>query len=290
MAVTWALIDPVMTAARPIAAFFSAFFTGVMENILAPEERSDPRAGPDLCCPVDACCDGRNCPPDEHSRHHSFLEKLEAGLKYAVTDVWADLAGWFLMGLLIAGVIAAILPGELLASHLGGGVGSMLLMLAVGIPIYICATASTPVAAALIMKGASPGTALVFLLAGPATNITSLSVITGILGKRGSTIYLLSLSVCAVVCGLLLDGIYLSFGISASAAIGRASEVLPSWVNTAGAVLLLALSVKPVAEKMKRILPGMNKDNPDKKDVTCCSDGTSGRSQRGVPGQKTSPG
>jgi uncharacterized membrane protein YraQ (UPF0718 family) len=277
MAVTWALIDPVMTVARPVAAFFSAFLTGIMENLLAPQGQmhgTGDATEPDRSCQVDSCCDGKGCPPEEHSRHHSFLEKVVAGLKFAVTDVWADLAGWFLMGLLIAGVIAAILPGELFASHLGGGVGSMLLMLAVGIPIYICATASTPVAAALIMKGASPGTALVFLLAGPATNVTSLSVITGILGKRGTAVYLLCLSACAVISGLVLDAVYMSFGISATAAIGQASGGLPHWLKVAGAIIILALSVRPVSEKLKKLFAGKGRKVDGKEDRTCCSGGT----------------
>ncbi len=277
MAVTWALIDPVMTIARPVAAFFSAFFTGIMENIFGQGEEQVLEANssmPDQSCPVDSCCDGKNCPPEEHSAHHSFFEKLAAGLRFAVTDVWSDLAVWFLAGVLIAGIIAVALPGDLLTSHLGGGIGSMLLMLLVGIPIYICATASTPVAAALIMKGASPGTALVFLLAGPATNVTSLSVITGILGKRGTVIYLLSLSVCAVISGLVLDIVYMSFGISATAAIGQASEMMPYWLKTAGAVTLLALSVKPVASRLKKIFFSRKKPPENRQSVSCCSSGT----------------
>ena len=91
----------------------------------------------------------------------------------------------------------------------------MLIMLIVGIPMYICATASTPVAAALILKGVSPGAALVFLLVGPATNVTSLSVLLGLLGKRATAIYLIMLSFFAVLSGLVLDMIYSGFGVSA---------------------------------------------------------------------------
>ena len=132
----------------------------------------------------------------------------------------------------------------------------MLIMLLVGIPMYICATASTPVAAALILKGVSPGAALVFLLVGPATNVTSLSVLFGLLGKRATAIYLVMLSLFAVVSGLALDMIYNSFGISASAIAGQAGEVIPPWLQLIGAILVVMLSVKPLYVILKRFWSG----------------------------------
>ena len=79
-------------------------------------------------------------------------------------------------------------------------------------PFYICATASTPIAAALILKGVSPGAALVFLLAGPATNVATLTVLVNILGKRAAVIYLLAIAVCAVLFGLAVDQVYAVLG------------------------------------------------------------------------------
>lgn len=168
LAITYALLDPVMTVARPVAAFTTATVAGIAENTFnSPEnERS---ATPDLTCPVDACCDGKDCPPEGHKKHHTLKQKVIAGFKYALTNVWGDMAGWFLLGLLLAGLITTLVSEEILVRYLGGGLPSMLLMLAVGIPLYICATASTPVAAALILKGVSPGAALVFLLGYPQT-------------------------------------------------------------------------------------------------------------------------
>ncbi len=213
IAITYALLDPIMTVARPVAAFVTAVAAGFAENILKSQKEEDWVRVVDRSCPVDGCCDGEECPPEEHARHHSLREKLWAGLRYTVDDLWGDLAGWFFAGLLLAGVIAALIPREIMATYLGGGLQSMLIMLLVGIPMYICATASTPVAAALILKGVSPGAALVFLLVGPATNVTSLSVLFGILGKRATFIYLAALSLFAVVSGLVLDYVYNVFGI-----------------------------------------------------------------------------
>ena len=245
ISITWALLDPIMTVARPVSAFISAFAAGCAENFFNPPGKAQ-QARPDLSCPIDNCCDGTDCPPEEHKHHHSLLEKLKIGTKYAATDLWADLAGWFFVGILLAGLISVLFPDAVIAKYLGGGIGSMLLMLTFGIPLYICATASTPIAAAFIMKGVSPGTALVFLLVGPATNVTSLSVLVGLLGKRATVLYLTSIAVVSVLCCLAVDAIYLSLGISAVTAVGQAAEVLPHWMMLSATLLLLALSVRPL--------------------------------------------
>ena len=245
IAVTYALLDPIMTVARPVVAFVTAVAAGVAENLLGSGKNGGAEAA-DLTCPVDACCDGKNCSPDEHKRHHTFLEKIRAGLRYAFTEVWADLAGWFLVGLLLAGLITTAVPAEIMTRYLGGGLKSMLAMLALGIPLYICATASTPIAAALILKGVSPGAALVFLLAGPATNATSLTVLIGVLGKRATVIYLATIAISTVLFGLVVDQLYLSLGLSPKALVGQASEVVPVWGQVAGAFTLLVLSIRPL--------------------------------------------
>jgi uncharacterized membrane protein YraQ (UPF0718 family) len=270
IAITYALLDPIMTVARPVSAFVTAVAAGISENLLHTQKDEDWNRVIDRSCPIDNCCDGTECPPEEHASHHTFTEKLWSGLRFAVDDLWGDLAGWFFAGLLLAGIIAALIPEELMSQYLGGGLHSMLIMLLVGIPMYICATASTPVAAALILKGVSPGAALVFLLVGPATNVTSLSVLFGLLGKRATAIYLFMLSLFAVLSGMLLDLIYNSYGISASAIAGQAGEVIPFWLQLTGAIIVILLSVKP----LYLFVHGMfNKKNVcgDDKNEDCCT-------------------
>ena len=215
----------------------------------------DEPVSPDLSCPVDSCCDGLDCPPEIHKAHHGFSEKLKFGIRYAFKELWNDIAAWFLVGLLLAGLVTTLIPTEVLGRYLGGGLPSMLIMLAAGIPLYICATASTPIAAALILKGISPGAALVFLLAGPATNITSLTVLYGILGKKTTAIYLSAIAVMAVVAGLALDQVYALLGISAQAIAGQAAELVPRWAQIAGALVLLAISVKPAYRAVRARIP-----------------------------------
>ena len=249
MALTYALLDPTMTIARPVAAFTSAATAGITENLLSKEQMT--MATPDMSCPVDGCCDGTDCLPQEHRNHHTFPEKLWAGVKYALIDLWGDMASWFLVGLALAGVITTLVPTEMMTRYLGGGLPAMLIMLAAGIPLYICATASTPIAAALILNGVSPGAALVFLLVGPATNITSLTVLFGVLGKRATVIYLTSIAFSAVIFGLALDQIYSILGISAQAVAGQAADWIPHWTQIIGAILLLILSARPIYETIR---------------------------------------
>jgi uncharacterized membrane protein YraQ (UPF0718 family) len=245
ISITYALLDPIMTIARPLVAFVTASVAGIADNLFG-NRMDKKRIIPDFSCPVDNCCDGNNCDPDTHRRHHTFFEKIAAGVGYAFSDLWEDIAKWFLFGLLLAGLITVLIPDDIFSRYLGSGLPAMLLMLAVGIPLYICATASTPIAAALILKGVSPGAALVFLMAGPATNVASLTVLIGTLGKRSTAIYLTAIAVCSVLLGLAVDQVYLSFGVSAKAMVGQASEVLPLWAQWAGALVVLVLSIKPI--------------------------------------------
>ncbi|MGE4560018.1 MAG: SO_0444 family Cu/Zn efflux transporter [Desulfobulbus sp.] len=243
IAVSWALLDPLMTVARPVAAFFTAFVAGLLENLI--EGTKQPDSPPPLpMAPLGLAPCG-----DEHCGCSRTTEKgrenrLVTGMRYAVNEIWGDLAGWFFIGLVIAAFITTLVPDDFVNRHLGGGIGSMLLMLVAGVPMYICATASTPIAAAMILKGASPGTALVFLLSGPATNVTALAVLVRILGKKGLAVYLASIAVISVVCGLVLDALYLRLGLSAAATIGHVNEALPDWLMIGATLILLLLSAR----------------------------------------------
>jgi len=202
-----------------------------------------------------AACAGGSCGCGDSQQATGSLRTLGQGLRSAVTDIWGDLAGWFFIGIVLAACITVMIPDDLITRHLGGGIHAMLLMLVIGIPMYICATASTPIAAALILKGVSPGAALVFLLAGPATNVAALAVLVKILGKRGVAVYLLSIAVVSVLCGLALDGLYFSLGISAAATIGEVAETLPDWLMLAGTGVLILLSVAVLLHRMARKKP-----------------------------------
>lgn len=119
----------------------------------------------------------------------------------------------------------------------------MLVMLAAGIPMYVCATSSTPIAAALILKGLNPGAALVFLLAGPATNAATINIVKTVFNTRALVIYLSMISICSLLMGYLVDLIYDLLGIKASAVVGQASELFPESIQFAAAAILAGLII-----------------------------------------------
>ena len=173
------------------------------------------------------------------------------------------------MGLFFAGLISAFIPDDVFVRYMGaGGLTAMLIMLAMGMPLYICATASTPIAAALILKGISPGAALVFLLVGPATNVTSLTVLFGLLGKKATAIYFVTIACIAVLFGLAVDQVYLSLGLSPQAMMGKASEVVPQWMKLAGAFTLLIFSIKPLYSGLTKLFI-KNKNRALEPDCNC---------------------
>jgi len=234
IALTYALMDPLMTLARPVAAFVTAVLAGVAENFLGRQEA--PAEPSRLPC---------GCPEEPLPSGAGLSARVREGLRYAFGDLLGDLALWLAVGFLLAGLISVLVPDTFIQAHLGAGVLPLFVMLAVGIPLYMCATASTPIAAALILKGLSPGAALVFLLAGPATNVASLTALAGTLGVRSTARYLLAISVGAVAAGFALDRIYAVLGLSARALVGASAEVFPPAVGLASALLLIALALRP---------------------------------------------
>jgi len=125
-------------------------------------------------------------------------------------------------------------------------------MMFLGIPVYVCATASVPVAAALILKGLTPGAALVFLMTGPATNAASFVTIWKVLGKSTAITYLATVAGCAILSGVLLD--YTASGVDFEIA-ARPGWMLPATVKYLSAVALLAVLGLAVFSRAKRMRP-----------------------------------
>jgi hypothetical protein len=194
IAVTYALINPAMTILRPVAAFISAAVAGLAVDAWGGRE-ADAERGHDTDCQV---CGDHDCETD-----HAWTTRLRGSLRYIVNDFFPDIANWLLLGLVISGIVAALVPSDFLARVPVST--QLILAVAAGVPIYICASASTPIAAVLMAKGVSPGAALVFLLVGPATNLASLLVVGRRLGKRTAIIYLFSLVFVALLIGWLVN-------------------------------------------------------------------------------------
>ena len=143
----------------------------------------------------------------------------------------------------LTGIIATALPPSIIENYLTGGLVSMLAMLWISIPVYTCASSSTPLAAALVMKGLSPGAALVFLLAGPATNLGSVVVLLKFLGARVVAVYLAVVVAVTLLAGWAVDWGYHALGMNPRATFGSAGDFVPSSVKVAGAVIMLVLLI-----------------------------------------------
>jgi uncharacterized membrane protein YraQ (UPF0718 family) len=239
IAVTYALLGPFMALVRPVAAIVSALFTGLLNSLLVPQEEA---IKPAITLPIaDAapcgCADGA-CGTTTRSDNSGIWQRSGQGLRYAFTDILDDIWLWLLAGLVLAALVMSFIPPDSLASW-GDGVDAMLLMLLVGIPMYICATASTPLAAAMMLAGISPGTVLVFLLAGPATNLATMGVIQREMGLRTLVLYLLGISISSILLGLLTNQLVSAWEISIPIGDIVEGNETGEWVAAvSGAVLL----------------------------------------------------
>lgn len=231
ISLTWALMDPIMTVARPLGGLCTALGAGSLVNLLVRKRLDNSDDSPGAAAVAPACDAGpaaraADLPHDhghehEHGHDHdhahgperpaarrSALRVLAEALRYAFGPLLADLTPWLLLGFALSGLITSIVPADFFGGVVPDGWPAMLLMLVVGIPLYICAAASTPVAAALIAKGLDPGAALVLLLAGPAVSVASLPVVSQLLGRRVMLAYLSSIAAGALAFGFGVDAIY----------------------------------------------------------------------------------
>jgi len=239
VSVSWALLDPLLTVARPVGAVISALFSGSLVNLLVRRglDRERAPASAAAAAQPDCCADEAAHTRAEPAR----VSWPRAALSYGFVEMLDDLAPSLVLGLALSAAISVLLPPDALDPAWRGGLLGMLLMLAVAIPIYVCASASTPIAASLIHKGFSPGAALVFLLVGPATNLGSLFVLARELGRRAVLTMLVGLSLSALALGALVDWLYLALAIVPSARLGEHAHEVPSGLATACAVLLVLL-------------------------------------------------
>ncbi|MCL4222599.1 MAG: SO_0444 family Cu/Zn efflux transporter [Phycisphaerales bacterium] len=134
-------------------------------------------------------------------------ERIRAGLRHGFVTMPVDLAPWLAIGLVLAAAVTAAVPAGWIENNIGTGIGAMLLMLLIGIPLYICATSSTPLAYTLVAAGLSPGAALVLLLAGPATNTATIAWALKDLGVKATAIYLGTIAVVSVAAGVVFDAL-----------------------------------------------------------------------------------
>jgi hypothetical protein len=234
---SFAVLHPVLAVARPLAAIVTAAVTGLMV-----ERWSRP---PAAMAAQDAAC---ACPPSASAERGAL--GLAGGLRYAFVDLFAEVARFLLPVFLLTALLTTWIEPSSLQGLVGSQWLQMLLMLAVSVPIYVCASAATPLAAALIGAGLSPGAALVFLLAGPATNLTTILVAVRILGGRGALVYVLAVAGVSLLAGVLLDLVFERLDAGPAAVFHDHSHL--AWWHWVGGAVLLALVLAHLTGLMHR--------------------------------------
>jgi uncharacterized membrane protein YraQ (UPF0718 family) len=261
ISVSYVLLGPFMAIIRPIAAIYSAIVAGVLvgrddknEQEMTKEHNlessccssKDEVVEKMSCCSKtpkkeveSSCCANK----DEHINVSGHWHKFSQAVVFSCTKLLEDTVTWLLIGLFFAALIQTYVPADFFTQW-GNGVLAMIVVILVSIPMYICATASTPIAAGLLLSGVSPGAVLVFMLAGPATNIATLGVVANELGKRAVISYLTGVIGMAIVFGLLTDYLVEHFDIEVAPMLGEHHEVLPLWFAQLSGFLLIALILR----------------------------------------------
>lgn len=237
--ITYGLMGWAYALARPIIAFITGIFGGLITDKL--HDNSEVVA-------QESCS---TCATDAENLH--WFDRI---FKYAFVDFLQDISRWLVIGLVLASIISIIVPDNFFESGIfSEPILSILLVLVASIPLYVCATGSVPIAAVLLMKGISPGAAIVFLMAGPATNIATFTVLWNSIGKRSTMIYLASIIIGALFFGIIIDYLLPSSWQSLFL-ITEFQDVhhhfLPHWLSLSSAILLIVLIVNA---EIQRFIP-----------------------------------
>lgn len=305
--VNYAMLDPLMTVLRPVAALFTGALAGLAVNRFdsesgparpfpsdwelglgqdghtppfplgapaprapapalrefpvpkpdtppgasprpAPTARPFSGMGPPVPCACSASC---SCSGEPAEQPKGFFARFVAGQAYAFGEMLPDIGLWLLGGVLLAAMLGAALPPDGFKALPGGELGAMLAMLVLGMPLYVCASASTPVAAAMVLHGLSPGAALVFMLAGPATNAASVVILWRLFGPKSTLVYLFFVAAGALAFGLLADAAYWALGLDASGWLALDVKEDPGAFAWAAALLLMGLALRPCLARLR---------------------------------------
>ena len=254
---TYSLLGLPFAILRPVAAFVTALFGGVLTNFATRGESADSAElhGHSAvkrehhhhdhddhcecgdhddhceCCDHDDCDDDCECDGHEHgccccgnqaTRDATFTEKIKETFRYGLVNMVGDVSKWLMIGLLLGALISAFVPNELFLALREYPILCMICVLLLAMPMYTCATGSIPLALALVAKGITPGAALVLLMAGPATSIASMLVVGKAFGKRTLAAYLFSIAFGAMFFGFIVDTFFMDTFLSAMLPQGAA--------------------------------------------------------------------
>ncbi len=226
--VTYSLLGLPFAIIRPIVAFVTGLFGGLITKKIDSSSEAVQSGN------------GEN----DNEMPKGVFPKIREMFRYSFIEFLQDISNWLIIGLLIAALISVFVPDDFFADMMPNNFVGMLLILVIAIPVYICATASVPVAAVLMLKGLSPGAALVLLMAGPATNAATITMIGKVLGKKSLIGYLGAIITGAMLSGLFIDYFLPPEWFRLSGHFGHMNhnhEMLPMWLKTGSAILLSLL-------------------------------------------------
>lgn len=270
---TWALLGPVMAIARVISSAVSAIVAGVLIDATDKSGAADSDGA--LASeyePVKSCC---RCEP-ESAESMTVGQRLVLAAEYGFVTLPGNLVMWLLIGFAVSAAVTAFVPETWLSDAVGTGFLAILIAMGFGLIVYVCATGSTPMAAALVAKGLGPGAALAFLLAGPATNPATMAWILKDLGGKALAAYLVSIGGVAMASGLLLNWIIAGSELSVVATAGHAMGENSALAAIGGAVLLGMMTYAVVRKLQAKLAPKPAEkacctSEPVKLTSTCCS-------------------
>lgn len=188
IAATYSLLGPAFAVIRPVAALVTAFIGGML---VTKDDK------PDAC---DTEVDTIDAPASD-----TFLGKLRDALRYGFIDMIQNIGKWLIIGLVIAAAITVFVPDGFFTFFADYPLLSMIAVVIVAVPMYVCSTGSIPIALSLMLKGLSPGAAFVLLMAGPAANFASIIIVSKSLGKKTAAIYLATIVIGAIAIGMCID-------------------------------------------------------------------------------------
>jgi uncharacterized protein len=235
--VTYSMLGLPFAVIRPVVAFITGLFGGLVTKKIDPEtSESVPETNEN----------GDEIP-------NGFFPRIKEMFRYSFVDFLQDISNWLIIGLLIAALISVMVPDDFFADKIPNDFLGMLVILVISIPVYICATASVPVAAVLMLKGLSPGAALVLLMAGPATNAATITMIAKVLGKKSLIGYLGAIITGALLSGLLIDYMLPAEWFRVSEHFGHMTHdhngMLPGWLKIGSAAILTLLIINGYIQK-----------------------------------------
>lgn len=246
--VTYSLLGPVFAVFRPLAAFLSGVLGGVLGWWLDPEKDKENVAAGSAAGEVPSGCAGGACcssPTNDTfiaaAAKGTWSRRLGQALRHGFVTLPATIGSALLLGVLIAGAVSAFVPADYFAASLGGGIGAMMAMALAGMVVYVCSTASIPLALGLMHMGVSPGAAFVFLMAGPAMNAAGFTTVWKGLGRRSALLYLFTIFITALGSGLLLDALAVRMGGLSLPHAAHEHAMEGGWFEPMSAVALLAV-------------------------------------------------